>query len=247
MDRFIYNQFQKYGVDLEESERNLERFAPYFLKAKAELVSGLVNGPDILDAGCGEGRIAVALAEKGFRVTGVDCNAAFIRTARRRARRLGPRAPKFVAGDLRDLPDGRKYDDIILTDVLEHVDDDVGLLRRLGGLLKPGGGIVMIVPAFEALRSPRDAAVGHRRRYRLSELAQKLAAARLRVDRAFYWKLINIPNCLLCRLLGRSEYNYWAARSWFARAFLAWWFENVENRLHLPIGESLVVRAGRNE
>jgi SAM-dependent methyltransferase len=58
----------------------------------------------------------------------------------------------------------------LFIDVLEHVDDDVALLRAYGALLPPGASVVVSVPAFQSLWSGHDEFLEHRRRYRLHEV-----------------------------------------------------------------------------
>jgi SAM-dependent methyltransferase len=63
-----------------------------------------------------------------------------------------------------DLPDGA-FDVVLLTDVLEHIEDDTGSATTAMRLLRPGGIIIATVPAYQWLYSPRDAHHHHFRRY----------------------------------------------------------------------------------
>ena len=75
---------------------------------------------------------------------------------------------------------GRRFDLILLCDVIEHVEDDVGLLGQLSrDHLAPGGLVMVTVPAFEALFSAHDRSLKHRRRYTLSGLRDVVARAGL--------------------------------------------------------------------
>src|SRR6185312_7274103 len=64
----------------------------------------------------------------------------------------------------------RTFDCIVLVNVLEHIEDDIGALVDLRELLEPGGRLCVFVPAFEGLYSDFDRRIGHRRRYRRSQL-----------------------------------------------------------------------------
>ena len=64
-----------------------------------------------------------------------------------------------------DLPPGDRFDCITYIDVLEHIEDDCAELEAAAAHLKPAGVIAVLSPAFEALRSPFDDAIGHWRRY----------------------------------------------------------------------------------
>lgn len=77
---------------------------------------------------------------------------------------------------------GHDYDSVVLVNVLEHVDDDAGFLAQLAQHLRPGGRIVIFVPAFETLYSDFDRAIGHHRRYRQSTMATTVDKAGLEID-----------------------------------------------------------------
>jgi SAM-dependent methyltransferase len=72
-------------------------------------------------------------------------------------------------------------------DILEHVDDDNAALRELWRLSKPGGSLLITVPAFGFLWSEHDEALQHRRRYTAAELESKLVAAGFQVVQMSYF------------------------------------------------------------
>ncbi|HEY0594151.1 MAG TPA: class I SAM-dependent methyltransferase, partial [Thermoanaerobaculia bacterium] len=81
------------------------------------------------------------------------------------------------AVDIDQLPDsGRlasyRLDTVLLVNVLEHVKDDAGALRKIHGLLEPGGRVIIYVPGGSALYGMLDRGVGHERRYDREPLAQ---------------------------------------------------------------------------
>ena len=77
-------------------------------------------------------------------------------------------APPFRAG---------AFSTIVLSDVIEHVDDDVGALRVAARLAAPGSRLVITVPAFQFLWSRHDETFEHRRRYSARQLLQVVRAA----------------------------------------------------------------------
>ncbi len=87
----------------------------------------------------------------------------------------------------------RRYDTVICLNVLEHVEDDDGALRRLHALLEPGGRVVLVVPAYEALRGAIDDAIGHYRRYTVPTISERLAKAGFQVERTRYFNALGIP------------------------------------------------------
>jgi SAM-dependent methyltransferase len=60
---------------------------------------------------------------------------------------------------------GRLFDSILYIDVLEHIEDDKAELAQAVRLLRPGGHLIVLAPALQALYSPFDKAIGHFRRY----------------------------------------------------------------------------------
>lgn len=70
--------------------------------------------------------------------------------------------------------------------VLEHIPDHVGALRAMAALVRPGGTVILVVPAFPSAMSRFDLAIGHQRRYTRASLRAALIAAGLRVERLRY-------------------------------------------------------------
>jgi SAM-dependent methyltransferase len=75
------------------------------------------------------------------------------------------------------------YSAAVSYNVLEHIEDHVGALRSMARLVRPGGAIVLIVPAFPFAMSPVDVATGHVRRYTRRSMAEALHAAGLCIER----------------------------------------------------------------
>lgn len=125
---------------------------------------GLEDASRVLDAGCGPGRHAYALARRGITVVGADLSARFVELAAAGA----PRGAAFVRADIRDLPFGPVFDAAICLcqggfGLLRG--DDAAALRAIAGCLRPGGRtVVSAFSAFFAARFPEgssfDAATG---------------------------------------------------------------------------------------
>jgi SAM-dependent methyltransferase len=86
-----------------------------------------------------------------------------------------------------------RLDTIVCLNVLEHVAEDVPALASMRALLRPGGRVVLLVPALPALFGTLDAALGHVRRYTPRELRIKVAAAGLRLTHLEYFNLAGVP------------------------------------------------------
>ncbi len=120
-------------------------------------------------------------------------------------KRLSGPATLFHA-DARRMPFSNHFDVVGAFDVIEHIDDDVGVLRAVHGIVKPGGGILLSVPQHMAFWSTLDDETGHLRRYVGDELARKTAEAGFDVvfDTSFMATLF-VPQYLSRRLWSRRR------------------------------------------
>ena len=100
----------------------------------------------VLDAGCGSGQLAIALAARGVRVTGVDLSPEMIRRANGHAMERGV-AIEWRTGDISHLTDPfAVYDAIVARVLLQFVPDVPAALRELRRVLRPGGRLLASVP-----------------------------------------------------------------------------------------------------
>ncbi|MCM8594550.1 bifunctional 2-polyprenyl-6-hydroxyphenol methylase/3-demethylubiquinol 3-O-methyltransferase UbiG [Accumulibacter sp.] len=96
---------------------------------------------------------------------------------------------------------------VLVMDVLEHVDDDVALLRAYVNRVPPGARFVVSVPAFQFLWSGHDVFLGHRRRYRLRQIEEVVSRAGLTVRRGVYYFGAVLPMGAVLRLLDRWRHR----------------------------------------
>jgi SAM-dependent methyltransferase len=157
-------------------------------------VLGLRAGDRLLDLGCGAGRHAFEALRRGARVTAFDYDEAELKDVAAMAGAMAvagdlPAAARSATtrGDATRLPypDGT-FDRIIAAEVLEHIHDDMGAIRELVRVLRPGGTIAATVPAFLperiswAITDEYHAPFvpgGHVRIYTQAELRNKLDTA----------------------------------------------------------------------
>jgi SAM-dependent methyltransferase len=85
-----------------------------------------------------------------------------------------------------DAPPPGGHSAAVAVNVLEHIPADVAALRDMARLVRPGGAVVLIVPAFPSAMSRFDRAIGHQRRYTRDSLRERLVAAGLTVERVRY-------------------------------------------------------------
>jgi 2-polyprenyl-3-methyl-5-hydroxy-6-metoxy-1,4-benzoquinol methylase len=94
---------------------------------------------------------------------------------------------------------------VLLMDVIEHVEDDVGLVREYVEKVSPGTRFVVSVPAFMWLWSGHDVFLGHYRRYTLDDIERVIRAAGLTVESGCYFYGIVLPIGALSRLRQQDE------------------------------------------
>jgi SAM-dependent methyltransferase len=95
----------------------------------------------------------------------------------------------------------QKYDTLFLFDVLEHIDDDAAFLKAAMFHVKPGGRVVINVPARQELYSGYDKAAGHCRRYNRADFLGLLSNAGLKLENYTYWGLPLYPVLITRKLM----------------------------------------------
>jgi ubiquinone/menaquinone biosynthesis C-methylase UbiE len=133
---------------------------------------GVEPGAAVLDAGCGTGRYARALARRGYRVLGVDSSDDLVAVAEQGAAKEDPPRPEFAVADLRRFDALNPYDAVlcrsVLNDVIEDADRDE-VLHRLARVLRPGGVMVLDVRDWKATVARYRNAPVYERTARLSD------------------------------------------------------------------------------
>ena len=143
-----------------------------------QIVAPLSPGYRVLEMGCGDGNVLRFLerACPTGSVTGMDLFHEGLRIARDRC------SCPLVQGDVATSPFGKPFDLIGVFDVLEHLPEDRRILTDLSAQLKPGGALLLTVPAHRSLWSRFDRLSGHCRRYEPAELREKLETAGFEVE-----------------------------------------------------------------
>lgn len=208
------------------------------------------RGAAVLDAGCGTGGLLRALrqTQRGWRLAGVDLSPLACELTRERTGAL------VLEGSVEQMPFGAdSYAVIVSCDVLCQVSDPLRALEEFRRVVKPGGALVLTMPAFQWMYSYHDRQVGNLRRYARGELGDLLRMAGWRPLQLTYWNMLPFPLAVVRRKIfpaaeGESDVRLYPP--WLERAFDA--MMRAEHRWisrghALPFGSSLlaVARAER--
>jgi SAM-dependent methyltransferase len=225
----------------------------------------LRRGDRVLDVGTGFGRHAFEVARRGGRVVALDFAADEVVQTRATIGAMAEAGEITVddfAGVLRAdatrLPfaDG-SFDIVITSEVLEHIQDDVGAIAEMTRVLAPGGTFAATVPSWfpekinwmlsDEYHAPKSVG-GHVRIYTLTELRAKLRAAGLHVTGSHHAHALHSPYWWLrCAVGPQSDDNKWVVRY---KRFLEWDIieqprsTRIADRLLSPVlGKSVVLYA----
>jgi SAM-dependent methyltransferase len=133
---------------------------------------------------------------------------------------------------------------VVALNVLEHIPDDVAALRSFAGLVRPGGAVVLFVPAFPLLMSEFDVLVGHQRRYRKRTLARALTDAGLEVETVRYVNVVGFFGWLFAMRLLRGRPGEGLLLRVFDRLLVPV-MRRLESATPPPFGQSLFAVARR--
>jgi SAM-dependent methyltransferase len=212
----------------------------WWYRGRRRVLGAVLDGLDLppaarlLDAGCGSGRTLDDLARYGA-VSGMELNPMGVSAARARGHEVRE-------GLVEGIPyEDASFDLVTCLDVIEHTDDDVVSLRELRRVTRPGGLLVVTVPAYPALWSRHDEVNGHRRRYTRRALRQAGQAAGWRIDRETGFNVVYLAPAALVRMARRRVPREDGASE------LALTPPTLDSALELPLRlEAALVRRGVN-
>ncbi|MDR3572725.1 MAG: class I SAM-dependent methyltransferase [Anaerolineaceae bacterium] len=235
-------------------------------KSLSGIIGSLPAGYRMLEIGCGTGnvlRMLERICDHG-KVIGMDLFAEGLQFARRRV------SCPLIQADLNCPPFRQDFSIIGMFDVLEHLEQDVAVLKTVGQMLCQNGVVILTVPAFQSLFSYFDEASHHFRRYEIDNLHSALSKAGYRVEYISYYMALTFPVVWLVRKLspllnGRKQVTSQQENDELvhdmsvdelrivpvANEILAWlltreaWF--VSHHIRLPFGTSLIAIARKIE
>lgn len=224
--------------------------ADFRFLALKELLKKNISGTSVLDIGCGTGAMLRALARDGYAVSGVEPDPELYALAQELKDREGLNfelvnsgmqsvSPELMAG----------FSTFLLLDVLEHVEDEAALLRRIWDGMPPGSTLLCLLPALRALYGKRDASVGHFRRYDMADAKALFGATPFSGAAFSYWNLLGVPAYWFFEKVAGRPVPEGFRREGAGRlktalnSLLLRWFLGVENRVSPPAGLSILVKA----
>jgi ubiquinone/menaquinone biosynthesis C-methylase UbiE len=153
----------------------------------------------ILDAGCGTGSNIIFFNQFG-KTYGIDISPIATKFCKKRG------IKNITTCDVSKLPYKDSYFDLVsCMDVLEHIEDEKKAISEIYRVLKPGGYVLLTVPALSFVFSKHDKAQGHFRRYSKKYLREILTSVGFVEDRTTYFNtLLSFP-IILIRLLSKLE------------------------------------------
>jgi SAM-dependent methyltransferase len=131
-----------------------------------------------------------------------------------------------------------RLDSIFSTNMLEHIKDDVAVLRDMASAVSPGGRVVNLVPAYRYLYGEADRVIGHYRRYERDELRAKMEAAGIIVEKIFTFNQAGVFSWMIINKVMRRQSATGDQYALFDRMiplFRVW-----ERFLPIPVGLSLI-------
>ena len=190
------------GLTLEEFARAPRINAWIYGKLRAAIEG------DVLEIGSGTGNLSRLILGDARRLVLTDVDPRYLDTLRRDL--AGDARVEVTPWNLDDPPPailtrgGRQFDTIIAVNVIEHLRDDQSAARALASLLKPGGSLLVYVPACPWAFGSLDVALGHHRRYTRASLRALLRGAGLDPLRLRYMNRLGLLGWLVSgRVLGR--------------------------------------------
>ena len=178
--------------------------APRYVLRRSRILSNFDCFPkgSVFEVGCGAGGVLRDLAQQGFNCTGVDSSEMAREVA---VQMMSGIDNACIVSDVRELKE-ESFDYLLSCEVLEHIEDDCAALQEWLHYLKPGGLVIVAVPAHQKNFGPLDNWAGHVRRYdrsRLRRLFDDSGVALIKLE-CYGFPLANITSFIRNRKLAKT-------------------------------------------
>lgn len=193
MDRIVYERMAAHDTTHWWYRARRDVLADYLAR-----YAGLPKDARILEIGCGTGHNLPMLAAFG-EIDAIEIDETAGKFA---SERLGKPVGTSPLPELTGVAPGT-YDLVAVLDVVEHVEDDVAALEAIARVLKPGGKILITVPAHQWMWSAHDVVNHHKRRYSKSSLTAALSKAGLGWSKLRWFNSLLFPAAVAARMVGK--------------------------------------------
>ncbi|MEO5931417.1 MAG: class I SAM-dependent methyltransferase [Candidatus Kapaibacterium sp.] len=178
----------------------------WWFAARSEIVRRIIErygnlnkGDTILDIGCGTGAIMKELS-KSYNMVGIDMSPLAVEYSKKRG------LTNVFQMSAQEFPKEKfNVKAVLLLDVIEHIDDDVDVLKTARDIVGKDGRVIITVPAYQWMWSAHDVANHHKRRYNSATLRASLAAAGLQPIKMTYYNTLLFPLAALKKLVDRNK------------------------------------------
>ena len=178
----------------------------WWFAARSEIVRQVIErfgnlkpGDTILDIGCGTGAILKELSKK-YNAVGIDMSPLAIEYSKKRGLK------NVFQMTVQEFPrDKFNVKAVLLLDVIEHIDDDVDVLKNAREIVGQDGRVIITVPAYMWMWSSHDLVNHHKRRYTSKTLRAALAKAGLEPVKMTYYNTLLFPLAAVRKILGKSK------------------------------------------
>ena len=222
-----------------EDLRQMAR-AQNYQRWQFQMVAPFLGG-EVLEVGGGIGNFTPQLASVAKFLTSLEPNEYCFNQLREKIAPLkNAAAYRATVESLHDvIPSGKKFDAVVLMNVLEHIKDDRAVLAELKKHLAPAGRIVVLVPAGQWAFGPTDVRLGHYRRYNKSYTRPLVAGLQMQLEKMRYYNFVGIWgwwwNAKFARRENQSDAQIRLFDGWIVPGL-----SRVEKFLPPPVGQSLL-------
>lgn len=225
----------------------------FWFRARQRLIASTLRkyfpaAGSLLEVGCGTGFVLSGLraAFPHLRLAGSEPLAEGLELARQRLPDV-----ELIQAEATGMPFEEEFDVVGAFDVLEHIEDDRQALIGIAGAIRPGGGMIVLVPQHPWLWSELDEIGRHRRRYTRGELTRTVTAAGLEVVFVSSFVSSLLPAMMLARAARRLRPGRFSLEDELHPRRLNGFLERmldvdrrlIERGISLPVGGSLLLVA----
>jgi 2-polyprenyl-3-methyl-5-hydroxy-6-metoxy-1,4-benzoquinol methylase len=188
----MHKEYEKKYHQIEENH--------WWFRARRELIFKLLkrtNAKKIIDIGCSSGQMLKILKETGLEVKGIDISQKAVNICKNSDLNV-----ILAKGEETGLSE--KFDVLIASDVLEHIENETSAIKEWERILKKGGKAIVFVPAFNFLWKPHDETNHHLRRYSLRKLENLFQKNGFTIEQSGYWNFFMFPLIAFLKILQKK-------------------------------------------